>query len=345
MGVFPYGFLIVKDAMQSGDITGTLASAAFGNAWENRVLNSHITLGIIKQNIMFFGLNFPTPAVLTIFAGWAVLKKAAIGSACKGFYYVLAALTVLFLVFAFRYTVPDRYVFFLPFYLLVAVVAGVGTEFIIKQAGQRKAKAVSVVIIVTTLLPVAVYAVLPGIARKAHFRLGTKRQIPYRDDYRYFLQPWQYNDNGPALFAKSAFDAMTKNAIIYADGTTAPPLLYRQDVGKKRPDIQIVSSISNSANIPKLNKNTIRELLEKHSIYVVSPVRGYCPGFLLDNYGFKKAGVIWEVTETMNNHQYEAGRAEWLVRKVKLAPLRLCWNGWHDTGQTTSTRQQDKGNI
>jgi len=60
--------------------------------------------------------------------------------------------------------------------------------------------------------------------------IGTKREIPYRNDYIYFLRPWQTCYDGPQRFADEALRTADDHAIIYADGTTVYPLLYEQQV-------------------------------------------------------------------------------------------------------------------
>jgi len=45
-------------------------------------------------------------------------------------------------------------------------------------------------------------------------------------------------------------------------------------------------------------------LMADFALYVTSPVRGYCLGFLLENYDFVKSGVLWRVVgraDTMEN--------------------------------------------
>jgi len=33
------------------------------------------------------------------------------------------------------------------------------------------------------------------------------------------------------------------------------------------------------------------------AVYVVSPVKAYCPKFLIEHYDFESAGVIWRVVK------------------------------------------------
>ena len=51
----------------------------------------------------------------------------------KTFGNMLLAMLALFFVFAFRYTVPDRYAFFIPFYCLAALLIAVGAKDFIRK--------------------------------------------------------------------------------------------------------------------------------------------------------------------------------------------------------------------
>ncbi|RKY21334.1 MAG: hypothetical protein DRP62_08035, partial [Planctomycetota bacterium] len=108
VGASAYEYLIIKNVIQTGDLAGTLASAAFGNSWQGAVFNTSLSLKIVKENILFLLLNFPTPNLLLFFVGLFALRKR---SSEKAFSNIILALLLLFFLFAFRYTVPDRYAF------------------------------------------------------------------------------------------------------------------------------------------------------------------------------------------------------------------------------------------
>ncbi|MBA7574536.1 hypothetical protein ES708_16345 [subsurface metagenome] len=92
------------------------------------------------------------------------------------------------------------------------------------------------------------------------------------------------------------------NAIIYADSTVAYVLLYVQEVRGKRRDIRIVSGQHSSEGAPILNENTVAGLMADSALYVVSPVKGYCLPFLLENYDFVQAGLLWRVVARASNN-------------------------------------------
>ncbi|MHC4437638.1 MAG: protein O-mannosyl-transferase family [Planctomycetota bacterium] len=292
VGALPYEYLIVKNIIQTGDLTGTLASAAFGLRWQEAVLNTSLSMGMAKENFLYILLNFPTPNFLLFFVGFFGLFKM---SPSRSFRNIVLALTILFFLIAFRYTVPDRYAFFIPFYCLVSIFIGLGMD---TMWDQKNLKVPAFLMLLFCIIPVGIYAALPPLAEKMQLNIGTRSDTPYRDDYKYFLRPWKTGYRGAERFANEALDLSENNAVIYADVTTIGPLLYLQEVKEKRPDIKIVSSVVNSKDAPKFNEQSTEQLLTAGPVYVVSPRPGYCPQFLLDSYDFIRAGILWQVVKS-----------------------------------------------
>lgn len=291
IGAAPYEYLIIKNIVQTGDLTATLASAFFGKSWSGVVLNTHLSAKLAVENLMFMAYSFPTPNIIFFFAGLYSLNKVSPG---RSFRSILLALLILFFVFAFRYTVTDRYVFFMPFYCLVSVLIGTGFNSLVVQPNR---KTLCRIVFILALLPIPVYIITPVAAEKTQLKLTTKREISYRNEYIWFLQPWQTGYYGPEQFADEVFNTIEQNSVIYADSTTASPLLYLQKIKKRRSDAKIISSIASSEDSPEFNEKTITKLLAERAVYVVSPVKGYCPDFLLKQYSFIPAGVVWRVVE------------------------------------------------
>lgn len=131
--------------------------------------------------------------------------------------------------------------------------------------------------------------------------IGTRDDIPYRDDCRYFLQPWKTGYNGAEQFADEALGVVEDNALVCADTTTVAPLLYVQEVKGKHPDVKIVSGTIGSKGAPKFNEQVIGQLLKDRPIYVVSQKAGYCPAFVLENYELVRAGLLYRVVERQTN--------------------------------------------
>lgn len=289
VGALPYEYLIVKTMIQTGDVTGALASAAFGARWQGDVLNASVSVKMIKENLSYIFYNFPTPNILLFFVGGFALFRT---SPSRSFRNILTALLILFFVFAFRYTVPDRYAFFIPFYVTVSILIGLGTDFILDRVNR---KALACLVLFFSLIPVGVYAVAPTLAKRMQLNLGTREDIPYREDDTYFLRPWKTGYMGAERFADEALDLVEDNAVIYADATTVGPLLLARHVKGKRPDVTILSGTVNSKGAPAFNEQTVDKLLESKPIYVVSRKPGYCPAFILKNYDLVRDGILWKV--------------------------------------------------
>ena len=289
VGALPYEYLIVRNIVRSGDVLGTLASAAFADRWRGDVLNTSLSWTIVKEDLLYIALNFPTPNLLLFFAGGYSLYKTRSAPAFRS---IVSALLILFFVFAFRYTVSDRYAFFIPFYSVAAILIGAGVYEVQTRVRHRTAPCA---IALCSLLPVVVYAAAPVMAERMHMPIGTRGDIPYRDDYRYFLEPWKTGYDGADRFADEALRGVEPNAIICADTTTVGPLLYVQEVKGIRADVRVVTGIVSSRGAPPYNQQLLEMLIEAQPVYVTSRRPGYCPPFILENHVPTKAGILWRV--------------------------------------------------
>lgn len=291
IGALPYEYLVIKNIMLSGDIHATLVSAMFGRLWQANVLNVSMSVKIVLENIMFVLLNFPTPNLVLLFVGlWALRQKAP----SRSFANVVLALLVLYLAFAFRYTVVDRYVFFLPFYCLAAILIGLGADVILRRYYH---KVLVLIMVAFVVLPIPIYYITPIVARKMYKALGQRRQRPYRDEYSYFLQPWKAGYRGAEQFANEALNGVEEHAIIYSDSTIIHLLLYMRQAKSERTDVKVVSEYYSSENAPVFTEDTIERLIKSSPVYVVSPLPSYCPPFLLERYKFEQVGVLWKVID------------------------------------------------
>jgi len=287
-GALPYEYLIVDEMMRTGNIGATLASAAFGAKWKGQVLNTSLTAKVAAENVAFMLLNFPTPNIILLFLGVFVARRVA----PRSFSAVLLGSTVLFFVFAFRYTVPDRHAFFFPFYICAALCIGAGAHALSARYNSRLLKATMLLL---AFLPVGVYLVTPTIARHAYKSLGQRRQVPYRDDYKYWLQPWQTGYRGAERFAVEALNQVPQNAVIYADSTTGITLLFIHETRGIRPDVRIITQHLVEKDAPALDEHTFDRLIDESAFYVVSAQPSYCPSFILEKYDTFKEGVLYRV--------------------------------------------------
>jgi len=290
----PYEYLIIRNIIESGNFRRTCASAFFGNRWQSNVFNIGLSAKLIKENVILLAYNFPTPNVILFFAGLYGLKKVSpspirdvslrgAGAASRGFKNILTALLALFFIFAFRYTVPDRYAFFIPFYCLASVLIGVGFNLLISLPNR---KSMAYLVFILALLPIPTYIIAPAAAQKMQFGLATRADIPYRNDYTWFLRPWRTGYRGAEKFADEVFEELESDAVVYADNTMVYPLLYMQEVRGKRPDIKIISENASSEGLPILSEKSIEQWLSEGDVYAVSPVQGS-----------KREGIVWKIID------------------------------------------------
>jgi hypothetical protein len=161
----------------------------------------------------------------------------------------------------------------------------------------------------------------PELAQRVKLRIGTRQDIPYRNDYEYFLRPWRTGYAGAERFAGEALEGVEDNAVLWADITTVAPLLYIQEVQGLRPDVRIVSGIASTPGAPAVNQETIAGLLAEHPVYVVSRTPGYCPAFIVEKYSLVKAGILWRVvppapTNTDRHGQARTAASGAIARKL-----------------------------
>ncbi len=140
---------------------------------------------------------------------------------------MLLAQTLIVAGFVIRYPIPDLYTFFVPVCLLVALWLGLGIDWFLRRTPTGRARPWrTAVLVVSTLLPVAVYLAFPAVARERQWLRARLRTRPHRDAYAAFFQPWRPGDDSAARFASDTLELVGPDGWILADHTTAPALAY-----------------------------------------------------------------------------------------------------------------------
>jgi hypothetical protein len=137
----------------------------------------------------------------------------------------------------------------------------------------------------------ATYPILSEAAEARQFNLGTRRHIPYRDEYRYYLVPWQQDQTGPRRLATELVARLPENAIVLADLTTVPLLQYTQQIERNRPDLRVLTIDT--------MEDQILDLLSGQAgrLFTLSNVKGYHPRWAVDFKPFvlSDSEQIWEI--------------------------------------------------
>lgn len=176
--------------------------------------------------------QFPAALFAAAAGAWVVGRRSAAAGWFLGITYASGA------AFAGSFHVNDQYVFYLPCYLVVAIVAGAGASEILLKAPRRSLWPVrSLLALAFVALPVTLYAAAPAIFRSMEKHPVLKvRAIPGRDP-SFFLWPPKNGYTGARAFATGALDVMPEGAVILAEWTSAQPILYLQKAEGLRPDV------------------------------------------------------------------------------------------------------------
>jgi hypothetical protein len=291
-----YWYVFVQEWQRTGSLAAAIHSATVGG-WGSEVFNFSALPAMAGRTVLYVGLNYPTPLILGIFLGGAVLVARR-----DTFSRLLVILAALYFFWAARYRVVDPSGFFVPFYVVAGVMIGVAVDRWLRPAAGASPSWRLGLALAAALMPVGVYAVLPCLARPVLEQAGVNlfpRALPYRDSYAYFLRPWKQGNDGAQRFAEETLDALPPGAILVTDGTPGAPLAYVQEVeGRGRHVILLGAGPRLSAEARRLveeRKQRLTQGLEDEpGIFVVSNLPDYVPPWVREHAILVPFGSIWK---------------------------------------------------
>ncbi|RIK68962.1 MAG: hypothetical protein DCC65_02195 [Planctomycetota bacterium] len=242
----------------------------------------------VKNAILYFVMNFPTPLLLLAPLG---LMGAWRDRAMTWFALFGGAIFAVGFVFAFRYVVPDQFVFYTPCYVLMALFIGIGIAH--WQSGRTRR---SWLVFVLAVLPAAVYEVAPTVLRRAQMTLGT-RDLPYRDSYTYFIRPRKNGDTGAERYAREALALVAPGGALFGDVTVKNPVTYVRDVLGAGRDVVIgvPGDITPAEPTVEMSPEGIAPYVERGLAYSCS-AGVYLPKWLRDSHDVTPHGIIYRLT-------------------------------------------------
>ncbi len=227
IGASPYLALAAGYYQRTGDLAMTIRSALFGGGetggYAQEVLAVRVGTAQLALAGLTLGYNFPSLAIPLAVVG--ITRRPRRRN--RTFRRVLLGQTLILAGFVLRYPIPDLYTFFVPVCLLVALWLGLGIDWFLRRTPTGRARRWrTAVLVVSTLLPVAVYVVFPAVARERQWLRSRLRNLPHRDEYAAFFQPWRHGDDSAARFARDTLELVGPYGWVLADHTTAPALAY-----------------------------------------------------------------------------------------------------------------------
>jgi hypothetical protein len=243
IGLSPYLVMIGVELARGAGIADTIRSALFGIGFQDRVLNASIDwLTQARRALSFFALNFPTPLALAAPIGLAIALRQ---TDLRWFAAAGGAAFLIAFAFAFRYDVPDQYVFFFPCYVVCALFAAIPLG---RWAGSRRWRRLACV--AAAILPVAVYEAAPAAARRFSVDIGAANDIAMRDEHAFFLRPRKNGDRSAQQFATAALRRAAPDGILMATSTVLNVLVYVRDYEGVAPSVVLCGATSLRASGP-----------------------------------------------------------------------------------------------
>jgi hypothetical protein len=184
---------------------------------------------------VYLGYQFPLAwllALLGLSALWRRDRGALLGVALL--YAGSGALPLLL-------RVADRFLFFLPSYVPVALLVGVGAgaapEWWQARLASTRARLSGALLAVLLLAPVAIYPLAAAVGGAFAARLAPARHLPGRDPVWFYLWPPKTGYTGARTYGEAALSTVAPQAALLADWLPYQTLRYLQSVDGRRPDV------------------------------------------------------------------------------------------------------------
>lgn len=277
VGAGLYIGMIIDTAVRTGDIIGAVRSALVGE-YAKAVFGASINWKFIRINAVLVALNFVGLLLPLAIVGLVRMKRVVGGPAAA----VIIAITVIHVMFAARYPVPDQFTFFLPTLGMLAVATGVGIYVLAAKSRAWRVGLISACLASLLWQPLF-YAACPSLVRRFAPEVKNKRELPFRDELRYWIVPWKQNEDSAERFAAAALKQASPNGVIIADSTSEHALVLVQRRDKIAPDVEIPYSVDYDGEPPYAkNIDAFIESLHGRPAYVVTPQIRYIPKAVID---------------------------------------------------------------
>ncbi len=237
VGLSPYLFLLFRTGTTGealNTVIGFLRGLGYGFARPAAFL-----LGI-GAGIALLLYQFP----VTSLVGFAGLRQTFRQARPEAWMLGLAALgNVLFLLAATDPRTGGEYWwnlhYYLQTYVIFALWIAVGFAFLWPRLSSRKEWTMATIGL-TIVLPVALYASAPLIARPFLSNVPGFRPLYGRDNLTYVLSPWKHQETGARKLGESILDVLPENSVLFADYSIWAVIRYLQVVEHARPDVELV---------------------------------------------------------------------------------------------------------
>lgn len=236
VGVMPYGALVIREWIESGDLAATVRSALFGTMWADSVLGSGLSRRVLLIDVTYPWINFPNLLLPAAAYGLARAKAFGIPPATR---HALIGILAIQAAFALRYDIVEQYNFFIPMYVLLVLFAAVGAQAFLDRPNAPRWVATSAVVLL--LATPGTLVVGTSFARAIDALDGVGRHKPYRDDYEYLMFPWSVFERSAERMSRQAIDLAGERGLIVSEDYMARYCIAYRAMLDGRPEPRMVA--------------------------------------------------------------------------------------------------------
>jgi len=240
----------------------------------------------------FLGFQFIGLAALLGLLGmtrlWKENRQGAIG---------LALLYLGNLAFAFDIHFSDQYKYYLPSFVVFAILVGIGLSATREKLAQQRAAlarhGAAGLLVALLMIPPVVYASVPSLLRSVGLNslLGA-RNLPGRDSLDFHLWPPKRGHVGARQFAEQALAQIPANGVLIIDWTPMAPLRHLQSVEQQRLDVTLVSMPPFEEQVP----TALQYAQTERALFLGNTGRYYDMEGLARYFDIAPAGPIYRLT-------------------------------------------------
>jgi len=282
---------------RTGHIGHVLVELVAGRFSAN-VFNTSVTMNTFVRVIGYTLYSFPTPLIFLAVLGCNPRRQST--TPTFGIFFVVAFAA--HFLFAVRYNVPDQHTFMIHTYVFTVVVVALGVDRLVES---RSSRIITAMLVLLASVAPMVYAIVPELlrARRPDFPLISRRNVPHRDRFDWFLKPWQRDNRGAQQFAREVLLDAPSHAVLVIDSTLSPPIYYLQSHDDLRHDVQIVGPTAYQPWWPTafdLNSTVARAAaIRSGRLFTATDNRRYINGLIRGGrYAYRPHGVLFQVVDT-----------------------------------------------
>jgi len=194
------------------------------------------------------------------------------------FFWFFLVLFVLDILLASGYMRQRRFFLLLPSYVCFSVWIGFGFKELIRKGYLRRVQPTIVMAFFLCGISAGFYNSLPYLSKRLQVDLIRGRQLAFRDNNKFYLNPVKRHEFGPKKYGLQALQAVKPNSLIIGDFTPSMVLVYYQKIEGLRPDVLIDIQIDRYVQTPERRKELyvmISEALKERPVYLADDEESY----------------------------------------------------------------------